>query len=467
MSGLGDDRLLPAEPSTRAIARRIFAEIAELPIISPHSHVDAGMLATNRPFADPAELFVTADHYVTRLLHASGVDLARLGVGPQRSGDRPASREIWRLFCEHWPVFSGTASGLWIEATLRTVFEMPSPSAATADALYEELSALLRLEQFRPQALLNRFGIEVIATTDDPLDDLRHHRALGEDPAVLPRIAPTFRPDPYIDPSTPGWAGLLDRLGEATGRDTHSHAQYLAALTDRRQHFRRNGAFSADLGVHRPQSLRLDDAAAAALFSQVRSGGATSAEHAAFRAHMLYQMARMSAEDGLVMTLHPGVFRNHHRPTLDAFGPDSGHDLPVPTTFVEGLRPILEDFGTAPGFHLVLFTVDETTWSRELAPLAGFYPSVYLGAPWWFLDAPDALQRFRSAVTETAGFSRYSGFIDDTRALCSIPVRHDTARRVDAAYLARLVAEHRLTEDRAIEIAIDTVARLPRKVFKL
>ena len=146
--------------------------------------------------------------------------------------------------------------------------------------------------------------------------------------------------------------------------------------------------------------------------------------------------------------------RNHHRPTYERFGPDTGHDIPIRVEFTDGLRPLLERFGTHPGFHLVAFTVDETVWSRELAPLAGFYPSVYVGVPWWFLDAPDAIRRFRAAVTETAGFSRTSGFVDDTRAFCSIPARHDMSRRVDAGVLARLVAEHRLDEDEAVETAM-------------
>jgi glucuronate isomerase len=182
---------------------------------------------------------------------------------------------------------------------------------------------------------------------------------------------------------------------------------------------------------------------------------------------MLLEMARMSADDGLVMTLHPGVRRGHHRPTTAVFGPDTGSDVPLPVTFVDPLRPLLERFGTAPGFRLVLFTLDESVFSRELAPLAGFYPSVYVGAPWWFLDAPDAVRRFRAAVTETAGLSRTSGFVDDTRAFCSIPARHDMSRRLDAGYLARLVVEHRLDEDEAVAAITDLVSGRPRAVFGL
>jgi glucuronate isomerase len=175
----------------------------------------------------------------------------------------------------------------------------------------------------------------------------------------------------------------------------------------------------------------------------------------------------MSLDDRLVMTLHTGVHRNTHRPTLERFGPDTGHDIPFAVDYATNLQPLLEAVGTHPNFQLVLFTIDETTYSREIAPLAGFYPSIYIGAPWWFLDAPDAMARFRAATTETAGFSRSAGFIDDTRAFCSIPARHDAARRTDAAYLARLVAEHRITEDRAHEIIVDLVDAAPRRAFTL
>jgi glucuronate isomerase len=211
----------------------------------------------------------------------------------------------------------------------------------------------------------------------------------------------------------------------------------------------------------------LEPGDATRIYRAALTGDATAEEALAFRRHMLFEMARMSCEDGLVMTLHPGVRRNHHRPTFERFGADTGHDIPIRIEFTDGLRPLLERFGTHPGFHLVVFTADETVWSRELAPLAGFYPSVYVGVPWWFLDAPDAVRRFRAAVTETAGFSRTSGFVDDTRAFCSIPARHDMSRRIDAGFLARLVAERRLDEAEALETAIDLVTGRPSVVFKL
>jgi len=290
---------------------------------------------------------------------------------------------------------------------------------------------------------------------------------LAADPAFAGRVLPTFRPDQYLNIAHPAWNDNVERLISAAGSGASGYAGYISALESRRRHFVENGAVSADHGVRTPATLKLDDADAERLFERARAGKATPEDREAFEAHMMYQMARMSVEDGLVMTVHPGSYRNHHAPTFQAFGADTGHDIPFAVNYTEAIRPLLQDFGTAKDFHLVLFTLDETVFSRELAPLAGFYPSVYIGAPWWFLDAPDAMLRFRAAVTETAGFSRSSGFIDDTRAFCSIPARHDTSRRVESAFLARLVAEHRISEDRAHELIVDIVDSSPRRVFKL
>lgn len=460
---LHPDRLLPADPVVRGIARRLHGTVAGAPIVSPHGHVDPRILLEDRPFTDAAALLVTPDHYVTRLLHASGVGLDELGVATATD-----PRAVWRRFCEQWPVFAGTPSGYWIADELVNLFGVDAePSSESADELFDAIGAALATDAFRPRALFERFGIAVLSTTDDPLDDLDTHRRLAAEAVVAGRVLPTFRPDVYLDASAAGWAEAVERLAAWAGERASDHAAFLAALQARRRHFIDAGAVATDHGPAEPTTLRLDRAEAARLHALALSGRADTDERSAYSAHLLYEMGRMSVTDGLVMTLHPGVIRSHHAPTRARFGPDTGHDIPRPTSFVVGLRPLLEDFGTAEGFHLVLFTVDETTFSRELAPLAGFYPSVYLGAPWWFLDAPDALRRYREATIETAGFSRYSGFIDDTRAFCSIPARHDAARRVDAGVLARLVAEHRLTEDRAAEILVDSVDAQPRRVFKL
>jgi glucuronate isomerase len=341
------------------------------------------------------------------------------------------------------------------------------PSAESADRLFDQIAARLAQPEFRPRALFERFGIEVLATTDDPCDSLWAHDALRDDPSWSARVIPTFRPDRYLEAGAPQWVDDVDRLAEAAEIDTGAYSGYVAALAKRRRYFVAHGATSADHSHIDVRTEPLDDADARRIYAAARGGTATAAETVAFRRHMLFEMARMSCDDGLVMTLHPGVYRSHHGPTAAQYGPDTGHDIPLSVEFTRALQPMLENFGTHPNFHLVLFTLDETVFSREIAPLAGFYPSVYVGAPWWFLDAPDAVRRFRAATYETAGFSRSAGFVDDTRALCSIPVRHDMSRRVDAGVLATLVAEHRLDEDEAFDTAADLVTARPRAVFKL
>ncbi|NUS56456.1 MAG: glucuronate isomerase [Streptomycetaceae bacterium] len=467
MPSLHPDRLLPVDPTVRAIAHRLYDAVRGLPILSPHGHVDARLLVDDEPFGDPASLLISPDHYVTRLLHAAGVPLDRLGVG-EGPLPEPAAREVWRTVCENWHVFRGTPVRYWLDAELGEIFgvaERPGPE--NADAIYDAVAARLALPEYRPRALFRRFGIEVLATTDDPCDDLAAHRALAADPTWDARIVPTFRPDRYLEPHRPDWPDSVARLGKAADVDTSHYAGYIAALEARRRTFVEHGATSAD---HSHEDVRTDPLSprdAERIYRAALTGDATVAEAAAFRRHMLLDMARMSCEDGLVMTLHPAVRRNHHAPTFERFGPDTGHDVPLRAEFTDALRPLLERYGTAPGFHLVVFTLDETVFSREIAPLAGFYPSVYAGAPWWFLDAPDAIRRYRRAVTETAGFARTAGFVDDTRAFCSIPARHDMSRRLDCGYLAELVAEHRLDEDEALETAVDLVAANPRKAFKL
>ncbi|WP_435527642.1 glucuronate isomerase [Microbacterium aurantiacum] len=456
-------RLLPVDPTVRAIASDLYARVADRPIISPHGHVPPSLLLDDEAYADPVALLMTGDHYVTRLLHAAGVDLADLVVDQSAGRD---ARAVWRTLAERWHLFAGTASGYWIEEELDGVFGITTPLGHdSADEIFDDIATALARPEFRPRALFRRFGIEFLATTDDPLDDLAEHAALAASD-LTGRVVPTFRPDRYLDPDVLAFATNVERLLAATGRPA-DFAGYLDALQDRRAHFIAHGAVSTDHGVEEMLTLDLDPVAAESLFRDVLSGVADAAQRRAFRAHMLVQMARMSVEDGLVMTIHPGVRRNHSSATLARFGPDTGHDIPVATEFTRGIRPLLEKYGLERDFHLVLFAVDETTYSRELAPLAGFYPSVYLGAPWWFLDAPDAIARHRAAVTETAGFYRSSGFIDDTRAFLSIPARHDTSRRVDAGFLARLVVEGRVRLDAAERIIDDLVDAIPRKVFKL
>jgi glucuronate isomerase len=450
---LHPDRLLPPDPSVRKIARRLYMAVRDLPIISPHGHVDPAILLDNVPFRDPAELFVTPDHYVTRLLHASGVPLDGLGVGQ---------------LCEHWDLFAGTPVRYWLESELVEIFGvMVRPCAATADAIYDDLATRLSQDAYKPRALMERFKISVLATTDDPCDDLGVHAALVKDPTWSARVIPTFRPDRYLEASEAGWPTAIGRLGEVSGEDTSGYAGWVAAMETRRQYFIAHGARSADHSHTDCGTEPLATFEADRIYRAALVGSATLAEAVALRRHMLFEMARMSTEDGLTMTIHPGVRRGHHRPTAARFGPDTGHDIPLRGDFTDPLRPLLEAYGTHPNFKLVLFTLDESVFSRELAPLAGFYPSVYVGQPWWFLDAPDAIRRWRSAITETVGFTRTSGFIDDTRAFCTIPARHDMSRRIDSGHLAGLVAEHRLGEDEALGIAVDLVVARPQEAFGL
>lgn len=463
---LDPDRLLPVDPATRRVASEIYREVAGRPIVSPHGHVDPDLLVADEPFADPAALLVTPDHYVTRLLHAHGVPLERLGLGP--AGRAAPPREVWRTFCEHWWAFRGTPSRYWLETELHDVLGVrQQPSAGTADALFDEIGERLALPELRPRALFERFRIDVLATTDDPASDLAAHRSLAADPSFTGRVLPTFRPDAYLSVDGPHWTEHLARLAAVSGCDTSSFAGFLAALENRRRYFAEHGATATDYSAPDAACERLDHADAERCHRACREGSASAVEQRALRGHLLWELARMSSEDGLVMQFHPGVLRNHHRPTLDAYGADTGHDIPTTMEFTRALRPMLRDFGTNANFRLVLFTVDETTFSRELAPLAGFYPSVYVGAPWWFIDTPDAMRRFRRAVTDSAGFYKTSGFVDDTRAFCSIPARHDTARRIDAGYLAELVTTGVLGVEEAHETALDLVDTLPRKVFRL
>jgi len=464
---LHPDRLLSADPSTRVLARELYAAVRGLPIISPHGHVPAQWLADDVPFGDPTSLLITPDHYVTRLLHAQGVPLSDLGVG-QTEFTADQARNAFRILCSHWKLYRGTPVKFWMESELVDIFGIDVvPSAQTADQIYDAICEKLTAPEFLPRALYESFSIEFLASTDDPSDDLRHHIKLANDPTWAGRVAPTFRPDKYLEPATQGWNGLVDTLAEVSGIDTGSYGGWVAAMEDRRAFFKANGAVSTDHSHRDARIEPIGDAEAERLYAQARTGEITLEEGNTLRRNFMFQQARMAADDGLVMTLHPAVYRNHHTPTFEQYGADVGADIPIAVEFTKAVQPMLAAFGTAENFQVVFFTIDETVYSRELAPMAGFYPSVYVGAPWWFIDSPEAMNRYRSTVTETAGFSRTSGFIDDTRAYLSIPARHDTNRRMDSVFLARLVADHRLTMDEALDTAYDLVVTSPRKAFKL
>ncbi|MFV2143584.1 MULTISPECIES: glucuronate isomerase [Isoptericola] len=463
---LHPDRALPADPTTRGIAREIYAATRDLPIVSMHGHVPVEWFAQDSSFGDPAQLFVVPDHYLTRMLVSQGETLPRLGVGS--TGTEAAEtdpREIWRRFCAGWQHFRGTPTRYWLEHAFVEIFGVTQrPSAATADAIYDQVAARIAEPSFRPRALLDEFNIEVIATTDAAWAPLEDHRRLAKD-GFGERVLPTFRPDPLLHVDRPTWRDEIVLLARSADHEIDGYDDFLTVLRARRQQFIEAGARATDHGHLYADTTPLDDAEARRVFDAALAGTVTAAEARAFSGHMLFQMAAMSAEDGLVMQLHPGVLRNHASAPFAAFGPDKGYDIPVVTEFTRSLRPVLDAFGHHPGFRMIAFTVDEDVYSRELAPLAGVYPALRLGAPWWFLDSPDAMRRFREAATETAGFDNLSGFVDDTRAFCSIPARHDLARRVDAGYLGRLVAEHRLELDEAAQTAVDLAYRLPLAAY--
>ena len=464
---LEPDRALPFPAEQRSIAREIYGATKDLPLICMHGHVEPEVFADDIPFADPAQLLIVPDHYVFRMLASQGIEPARLGV-PRLDGGpvETDSRKIWRTFCENWKLFRGTPSRFWIEHELVEVFGVDLvPSAETADAIYDQIAGCVADAGFRPRALLDRFNIEVISTTDAATSDLQHHAKLAAD-GLGERVFPTFRPDAVAYLDRPAWRADIAELAKISGVDTTTYDGFLDALRSRRAAFVEAGARATDHGHLLADTTPMEAKAAGELYSRVLGRAEPSqGEVDAFAANMLYQMAEMSREDGLVMQIHPGVLRDHNSTIWRTYGSDKGYDIPVQTEFTLALRPMLDRFGTDPRFRVILFTVDETTYSRELAPIAGTYPSVRLGAPWWFLDSPEGMRRFRETAVETAGFYNTSGFVDDTRAYASIPARHDLSRRVDAGYLARLVLEHRLSLDEAVETATDLAYNLPKESY--
>ncbi|PJN96805.1 glucuronate isomerase [Amaricoccus sp. HAR-UPW-R2A-40] len=465
---LDPDRLFPIEPGARALARALYDEVRDLPIVSPHGHTDPRWYAEDAAFPDPAQLFVTPDHYVFRMLHSQGVPLTDLGV-PRVDGGQTETdgRTIWRRLAEHFHLLRGTPSRMWLEHTFETVFGLDGRlSPATADAFYDHIAERLARPEYRPRALFDRFGIEVIATTESALDDLRWHRQVRESD-WSGRVVTAYRPDAVVDPDFPGFALNVARLGELTGCDTATWEGYLEAHRQRREFFKDHGATSSDHGHPTARTENLPQAEAAALFARVLTGQATPEEADAFRGQMLTEMARMSLEDGLVLQIHPGSMRNHSPEVMARFGRDKGFDIPTRTDYVRALKPLLDEVGERADLTIILFTLDESVYARELAPLAGVYPALKLGPAWWFHDSPEGMRRYREMTTETAGFYNTVGFNDDTRAFCSIPARHDMARRVDCAFLATLVATGRLAEDEAPEVARDLAYRLAKTAYKL
>jgi glucuronate isomerase len=462
------DRLFPADPGLREIARRIFSCARDLPILSPHGHTDPAWFASNAAWQDATSLLLVPDHYLYRMLYSQGVPMESLGIPSLDGRDNSADpREAWCLFARHYHLFRGTPSAMWLDQVFADVFGLEYRlSVETADEYYEHIGACLRRPEFRPRALFERFNIEVLTTTESPLDQLPHHDALRRS-GWKGRVLTAYRPDPVVDPEFPGFRDGIGELASLTGEDTETWDGYLAAHRRRRDFFRRMGATSTDHGHPSARTANLAPREAEDLFRRVLDERVSPEDAELFRAQMLTEMARMSLDDGLVMQIHPGSFRNHNRAVHNRFGRDRGADIPTSTDYVRALKPLLDLFGNEADLSVIVFTLDESAYSRELAPLAGHYPALRLGPAWWFHDSPNGLMRFRELTTETAGFYNTVGFNDDTRAFLSIPARHDVARRVDAAYLARMVGEHRLAEDDAHEIAADLAYHLPKRAYRL
>ena len=468
MSLTDPDRLFPVEPRLRGMARAFYDSIKDLPIISPHGHCEPRWFAENKRFPNPAELLVVPDHYLFRMLASQGVALADLGL-PRADGGvtEQDPRLIWRRFAAHYHLFRGTPSAMWLDHSFEHLFGIDDVlSTDTADAYYDHIDDCLGQDAFRPRALFERFNVEVLATTDAATDDLRWHQQL-RDSGWDGRIVTTYRPDAAIDPDFPGFADTLARLGEITGEDTSSWAGYLAAHRARRAYFKSFGATATDHGHASARTADLLRADAETLFAKAVAGTCTPEEADLFRGQMLTEMARMSLDDGLVMQIHAGSRRNHNADIFTRHGRDMGFDIPGRTDYVEGLKPLLNTVGLEAGLTIILFTLDETVYGRELAPLAGVYPSLRLGPPWWFFDSFEGISKFRRAVTETCGFYNTAGFNDDTRAFCSIPARHDVARRSDCAYLAELVGTGRMREAEAFEVAHELTYGLAKSAYNL
>jgi len=464
---LHPDRLLPPDPGVRALARSLYGHVRDLPIISPHGHTDPGWFAYNEPFGDAVDLLLAPDHYLYRMLYSQGVSLDQLGVRSRQGAPAFEPRAAWRQFASHYKLFRGTPSALWLDQVFAEVFGLTvSLEAETADFYFDAIGAALRTAAFRPRALFEKFNIEVLATTESPTDTLEAHQAIRRS-GWQGRVISTYRPDPVVDPEHESFREALAQFGNLTGLDVYSWRGYLEAHRVRRVAFAALGTTATDHGHPSAATADLSDKDAQALVGKIVLGSFTPAEAELFRAHMLTEMARMSIDDGLVMQIHPGAWRNHNRSLFTSHGRDKGADIPQPTDYVHALRPLLDRFGNDSRLTVIVFTLDESSYSRELAPLAGHYPVLKLGPAWWFHDSPEGLRRFREYTTETAGFYNTVGFNDDTRAFLSIPGRHDVARRIDCAFLARLVAEHRLGESEAAETAVDLAYRLPKQAYRL
>ncbi len=449
----------------RGLAADLYAPLADLPIVSPHGHCDPGWFAKDAAFPDPAALIITPDHYVFRMLYSQGVSLDDLGIGQPAGSTDP--RKVFQLFADNWHLFHGTPSRLWLSMMLRDGFGMSEPmTPANAMAVYDQIDAALRSDAFRPRALFESMNIDLLATTDAATDPLTHHQTI-RDSGWQGRVIPTFRPDAVLDPADPRFAGELMQLAKVSDTDISTFAGYLDALRNRRALFRSMGATATDHAIEDLYTVWCGRTHIEELFDKARRQDLTNVEAATFYGHMLIEMAQMSCDDGLVMQLHAGSRRNTNPAIMDSYGRDMGADIPVSTDWVRGLEGLLNRCGNTPGFTLIAFTLDETTYARELAPMAGHWPCLKIGPPWWFHDSVAGIARYFDQVVETAGYQNLAGFNDDTRAFMSIPARHDVWRRCVAQHLAGQVDRGYFDAADASVLAKQLSYDLARNSYKL
>ncbi|NDJ75567.1 MAG: glucuronate isomerase [Chloroflexi bacterium] len=466
---LHEDRFFGPDAKQKEVAQQLYDAIAGLPLICPHGHVDPTLFSDpDYAFGSPVDLLLIPDHYIFRMLYAQGVRLEDLGI--LRWDGQPVEtdhRQAWQLFADHYHLFRGTPTGIWLDHEFYDVFGVRQKlNSDTAQDIYDQIAAKLRTPEMSPRRMFEQFNIEVLCTTDAATDTLDHHRAIRAS-GWAATIRPTFRPDSVVNLDFPGWRANIDRLSEVSGITVDGYPAFITALENRRAYFKDMGATATDHAALTPYTEKLSEAEASQIFERALRGDVSAEDAQRFTGHMLIEMARMSIEDGLVMQLHPGSLRNHNPVIFAGFGADKGADIPLATEYTRNLQPLLNAFGHDPRLTLVLFTLDETTYARELAPLAGHYPALLLGPPWWFHDSLNGMARFFDQVMETAGLYNTAGFNDDTRAFPSIQARHDVWRRASANWLAGLVLRRMVDMADAAEMANELAYGLAKRAYKL
>jgi glucuronate isomerase len=466
---LEPDRFFDPDPVQRRVARELYDGVRDLPIVSPHGHVDPRLFVDgDATLGTPADLFIIPDHYVFRMLYSQGISLESLGVPRVDGGPvEQDHRRIWQIFADNFHLFRGTPSGIWLKQELIEVFGVEQKlDGETAQEIYDQIAEKLISPGFRPRALFERFNIEVLSTTDAATDTLECHRAIRES-GWRGDIRPAFRPDALVNLMTEGWRENVGELSEVSGVDVVSYTSFIQALEQRRAFFKSMGATATDHASISACTAEMEVSEADAVFQRALRGEATEEDAHRFTAHMVMEFARMSIEDGLTMQFHVGSVRSHNRAFFERFGHDKGCDIPTTSEFTYNLRPLLNKYGNDSRLRLVLFTLDESTYARELAPLAGHYPALRIGPPWWFHDSLNGIRRYFDRVIETAAVHNLAGFNDDTRAFASIPARHDVWRRASADWVAGLVVRGIVDEDDAREMMLDLAYRLAKQTYKL